>query len=247
MTFNDHFSDHADRYGVYRPSYPPDLFKYLASNVPRRDLVWDCGTGNGQAAHGLAAHFRRVVATDASAAQIAQARPHDRIEYFVAHAEQSPLPDCSVDLVTVAQALHWLDLDRFYPEVRRVARPGSVLACWCYELSTVDEQVDAVINRYYKEIVGPYWPPERELVESGYRTLPFPFEELTAPSFRMVASWDLHHLMGYLGTWSATARYRADRGQDPLNEVRQALADAWGHPDRVREVTWPLRLRIGRV
>jgi ubiquinone/menaquinone biosynthesis C-methylase UbiE len=247
MTFKDHFSGHADRYRAYRPTYPSDLFDYLASLVAGRDLAWDCATGNGQAALGLTPHFRRVVATDASDAQLSQARPHDRIDYLVCPAERTPLPGASVDLVTVAQAFHWLELPQFYDEVRRVCRPGAVLACWCYQLNEVDPQVDAVVRRYYGEVVGPYRPPERLLVEAGYRTLTFPFEELTPPSFRMTLRWDLRRVMGYLGTWSSSQRYRADRGRDPLDEVREALADAWGDEERERSVSWPLHMRIGRV
>jgi SAM-dependent methyltransferase len=219
MTFKDHFSGHADGYEAFRPTCPPDLFDDLASLAPSHDLAWDCATGNGQAAYGLTPHFRAVIATDASAGQVAQARPHERVRYLVSPAERSPLADRSVDLVTAAQALHWIDLPCFYDEVRRVCRPGAVLACWCDQLHAIDPQVDGVVCRYYAETVGPYWPPERLLVEAGYRTLPFPFEELDPASFRMSLRWDLARLMGYLGTWSSSQRYQADRGRDPLARI----------------------------
>ncbi len=198
MRFKDHFSGHADRYAAHRPSYPPELFKWLAQLVPSRRDAWDCGAGNGQAAHGLAEHFARVLATDASATQIGQASRHDRILFAVAPAERAPLADGSVDLIVVAQALHWFDHGPFFNEVQRVGRPHAIVACWCYALQTIDPAIDAVVRHYYDEVVGPYWPPERRLVEGGYRSLPFPFEELPSPTFAMRRRWDLDDVLGYL-------------------------------------------------
>src|SRR5215831_1555408 len=143
--FKDHFSAHATDYRAFRPSYPAELFTFLASAAPARDLAWDCGTGNGQAAVALAEHFARVFATDASAEQVKNAEPHPRVEYAVAPAEKCPLPDHTADLVTVAQALHWFDFDRFYAEVRRVARPGGLLAVTCYYEPSVGPGVDPVL------------------------------------------------------------------------------------------------------
>lgn len=247
MSFKDHFSGHADRYEAYRPSYPDAMGEYLAAVAPGRDLAWDCATGNGQAAASLARHFRAVVATDSSAKQLAQARRHESIAYAVAHAERAPLPAGSIDLVTVAQALHWFDLSRFYAEVRRVCRPGGLCAAWCYGLHAIDPRVDAVVHRLYGEILGEFWPPERHLVEQQYRTLPFPFAALEAPRFEMGARWDLARLLGYLNTWSSAQRYRARHGSDPLDLVRRDLEAAWGDPARERDVVWPLTLRLGRV
>jgi SAM-dependent methyltransferase len=247
MTFKDHFSGHADRNGAFRPTYPAGLFEYLASLCPSHDLAWDCATGNGQAALALTPHFRSVVATDASERQIAQARPHHKITYSVAPAERTPLPDASVDLVTVAQALHWLDLPSFYAEVRRVSVPGGVIAVWCYQLHTIGPEVDAVVHRLYTEILGDYWPPERRLVEEGYRTLPFPFAEVAPPPFEMVQAWDLPRLLSYLGTWSSSQRYRAQVGTDPIDLIRADMEAAWGGPSQVREVVWPLHLRVGII
>jgi len=242
---SDHFSAVADGYARYRPGYPPALFDWLASLPARRRLAWDCATGSGQAAGGLAAHFRRVVATDSSASQIAQAAPHPGVEYRVAPAEASGLPDAGVDLVTVAQALHWLDLPAFYAEARRALAPGGTIAAWCYNLLDVEPRVNAVIGRYYSRVVGEYWPPERRLLEAGYRTLPFPFLELEPPPFEMSAGWTLDHLLGYLGTWSATQRYRRVRGADPVALVAGDLRAAWGDPEEARRVRWPLYLRVG--
>jgi len=243
----DHFSGHADRYEAFRPTYPDALFAYLAALYPFHDLAWDCATGNGQAAAPLAAYFRAVIATDASQKQIDQAHPRENVRYIVAPADEVPIRDASVDLVTVAQALHWLDLPGFYAEVRRVIRLRGMIAVWCYQLQTIAPKIDAIIHRLYADIVGADWPPERRLVEEGYRTLAFPFEEVDSPPFQMVHSWNLDHLLGYLGSWSSVQRYRARTGIDPLDVIRAELEAAWGDPGQTRDVTWPLHLRVGRV
>jgi SAM-dependent methyltransferase len=249
MSFKDkdHFSGHADRYEEYRPTYPDALFAYLASLCSRHDLAWDCATGNGQAATALAAYFRNVVASDASQKQIDQAYACERVQYVVAPADASSLTDSSVDLVTVAQALHWFQLPRFYAEVARVARPDGVVAVWCYQLHVITPEIDAIVRHLYADIVGADWPPERRLVEEGYTTLDFPFAAVAAPPFHMTHSWDLDHLLGYLDSWSASQRYRIRVGHDPLDLINEDLAAAWGDPHENRTVTWPLHVRVGRV
>jgi ubiquinone/menaquinone biosynthesis C-methylase UbiE len=245
--FQDHFSGVADRYADFRPRYPAELFDYLVTLGPGHSKVWDCACGNGQATVDLAARFKKVFATDASQEQIAAATPHPAIEYRVAPAEQSGLPDDSVALVTVAQALHWFDFDRFYAEAKRVLRVNGVLAVWAYGINTVEgESVDRLVRQYYSTIVGPYWPPERTLVEDGYRTIPFPFDEITPPAFRMEASWTLDQLLGYFSTWSATSRYIKANGHNPLEPLGAELERAWGDPGSSRSVVWPLTLRVGR-
>ena len=243
----DHFSGHADRYEASRPTYPDALFGYLSSLCPHRQFAWDCATGNGQAAVVLARYFSTIIATDASQKQIDHARPHEKVQYRVAPADASTLANASVDLVTVAQALHWFDLPRFYTEVRRVARPDGLIAVWCYQLHTVTDEVDAIVERYYADVVGADWPPERRLVEEGYRTLAFPFDEIAPPPFQMVHRWDLRQVLGYVESWSATQRYRKRTGADPLDLIRGELATAWGDPEKTQDVTWPLNLRVGRV
>jgi ubiquinone/menaquinone biosynthesis C-methylase UbiE len=249
MSFKDkdHFSGHADCYEAFRPTYPTSLFEYLGSLCSSHDVVWDCATGNGQAARPLADCFRAVIATGASQKQIDQAHSRANIRYFVAPAEKVPIEDGSVDLVTVAQALHWLDLRGFYAEVKRVVRPPGVIAVWCYQLHTVAPEIDSIIDRLYTDIVGADWPPERRLVEDGYRTLAFPFEEITPPPFQMVHSWRLNHLLGYLCSWSSVQRYRARTQLDALELIRADLEAAWGDPDGARDVTWPLLVRVGLV
>jgi len=244
VSFKNHFSRQAADYAKFRPRYPRELFDYLGSIAPNRQLVWDCGTGNGQAAIGLASVFDRVIATDASEKQIANARPHQRIEYHVAPAENSGLRSGTVDLVMVAQALHWFDLDRFYAEARRVLKPDGVLAASAYNLLQIEPAIDGVVNRYYYEVVGPFWPPERQLVEQ-FADLPFPFPEIHPPKFEMTALWNFDHLLGYLRTWSSTQRFIAARGSDPLTQTTDDLRNAWADPEQTRNVTWPLVLRIG--
>ena len=180
MSFKDHFSKQAADYAKFRPRYPRELFEYLGNIAPSRQLAWDCGTGNGQASVGLATAFDRVIATDASEKQIANAQPHERVEYRAAPAESSGIASETVDLIMVAQVLHWFDLDRFYDEVRRVLKKNSVLAASAYNLLHIEPAIDEVINRYYYEVVGPYWLPERKLVEN-FAELPFPFHELDLP------------------------------------------------------------------
>ena len=190
MTFKDHFSKQAADYAKFRPRYPRELFEYLGSVAPSRALAWDCATGNGQAAVELAKVFDRVIATDASEKQIANAEPHERVEYRMASAEESGLESGTIDLIMVAQALHWFDLGSFYAEVRRVLKNNGVFAASAYNLLHVEPAIDEVVNRYYYEVVGPFWPPERKLVEQ-FADLPFPFHKVDAPKFEMTAQWDL--------------------------------------------------------
>ena len=247
MAFKDHFSRDSVAYAAFRPRYPDALFDWLAGAAPERHLAWDCATGSGQAALGLAERFERVIATDASGEQIGAAVPHPRVEYRIARAEASGLEAGTVDLVTIAQALHWLDLANFYDEVRRVARPAGLLAAWTYGNSHVLPEVDEVVDRFYRDTVGPYWPPERVHVERRYADLPFPFARLAAPEFSIEADLTLDAYVGYLGTWSATRRYIEAGMGDPLPEVRAEMARAWGDPTEPRRVTWPLALLAGRV
>jgi SAM-dependent methyltransferase len=246
--YADHFSKVAADYAARRPRYPPELFRYLASLTPARDLAWDCAAGTGQATIPLADWFERVVATDVSSAMVAQADPHPKVEYRVAAAERSGLPNQAVNLVTVAQALHWLRLDAFYPEVGRVLAPGGIVAVWTYGIIHVDgEPADAIVSRFYRDVVGPFWPAERRHVESGYRTLPFPFAELMPPAFAMQVQWTLAELLGYIGTWSATARYRVALGHDPIERLASELGSHWGEPMVRRTISWPLSLRVGKT
>lgn len=245
--FKDHFSPVADAYRAFRPRYPRALFRWLAEVAPARGDAVDCGCGNGQAALGLAEEFERVHAVDPGAEQIRNALPHPRVTYAVAPAEDTGLPPASVDLALAAQSLHWFDQARFHAELRRIARPGAVFAAVSYGLTRVDPEVDAVVDRLYHGLLAGDWPPERVHVESGYRTLPFPFPELAAPALEVEERWPLETFVGYLGTWSAVSAHRRRTGADPLAGIRPALAHAWGTPERPLRITWPLAIRAGRI
>lgn len=245
MTFRDHFSGAARGYARFRPSYPPVLFAWLARQGIPLDRVWDCGTGSGQAAVGIAAHASIVLASDASVAQLATGAPHPRVRYLACQAECSPFASRSIALVTVAQALHWFDAQAFFDEVRRVVRPGGRIAVWSYGHARLDQNVLDEVMRRFEERIAPHWPPERAHVDAGYRTIPFPFRELDPPPLALEHEWTLEELIGYVGTWSAVLRYRQSSGVDPVPDLRVALASAWGTPDGRRLVRWPLVLRVG--
>jgi SAM-dependent methyltransferase len=247
VAFKDHFSSIAAQYAEFRPLYPDELFEYLASLVVTRKLAWDCACGNGQATLPLAARFEHVVGTDASAAQIAAAAPHPRTEYRVAPAEQCGIAAACVDLITVAQALHWFEVERFYAEADRVLKPGGALAVWTYGgMRMPDEALDELLLQFNREVVGPYWPPERRLVDEGYRTLPFPYPQLEPPDFHMEQQWPLPRLLGYVRSWSATRRFAAHHGTDPVVDLARQLQAAWGDAEEGRRIIWPLSLRVGR-
>jgi len=246
-TFHDHFSSFAGRYADFRPNYPAALFDYLAALVARTSLVWDCAAGNGQATVDLARRFDRVIATDASAEQIAAATPDEKIEYRVALAEQSGLPDESVGLITVAQAVHWFKLENFWKEANRVLAENGVIAVWTYGINEVEgDAVNELVQDFYSNTVGPYWPPERRLVEEGYRTISFPFERIDPPELRMETQWTLPQLIGYFSSWSATNRFIKATGRNPLEPLFESLSRVWGDVNKARLVTWPLAMLVGR-
>lgn len=244
--FKDHFSTKSDHYQRYRPGYPAQLFEYLAGISPSRSRAWDCATGTGQAARQLAVYFEHVIATDASEQQIAQSNRDERIEYRVLPAEQPDFSADSIDLITVAQALHWFDQTRFYRAARHVLKPDGILAVWSYNLLSIRPEIDFILNHFYHDIVGDYWPPERKLIEQGYPPQPAIFTRVNAPEFAMQAEWPLADLIGYLGTWSASRYYQAEKNIDPVNVIRDELNQAWGDAQVSRLVNWPLSLHIGK-
>jgi SAM-dependent methyltransferase len=246
-TFIDHFSDRSEVYRRVRPTYPPELMATLSALAPSRRLAWDSGTGSGQAASGLADHFEAVFATDASPQQIANAVPHERITYAVEAAEAVSLADASVDLVLAAQAMHWYDLDLFYRQVERVLRPGGILAAIGYAWLYVDAGIDAAIERALLGPIRPYWAPNNALLWDGYRSIPFPGEEIRIGQPAIHLDWSLEELMDYVLTWSAARAFEADRGDEPLRRARTSIAEAWGDPEQRRHVVMPMQLRVARI
>lgn len=247
MSFKDHFSTAAGTYASARPTYPPELFRWIAEHAPGRGLVWDCATGSGQAARDLARHFDRVVATDASADQIARAPAVPGVEYRVATAEHSGLPAHCAQAITVAAGLHWFDFDAFFAEARRVAVPGGLVVAWAYSGIQAGDAVNAAIREFQARYVGPYWPPERRYVDEGYATVPFPLREVAPPRLEIRRDYTMDELVGYLASWSATSRYREATGTDPLPALRELLAAAWADPTARRAVRWELYVRAGYV
>lgn len=246
MTFRDHFSRQANLYSIYRPSYPPELFDYLAALPPARRRAWDCATGSGQAAVALSAYFDEIIATDASPQQIAHAAQAENVRYEVTPASMSGIDEQTVDLVTVAQALHWFDVDAFYGEAKRVLRSDGAIAVWGYGDPVMDDpRIDQVVRDFNRGTIERYWTGNRNLLLHGYRTLPFPFREIKPPEFRLEKRWTLDELIGYFRTWSATNRFIADRGHDPVPDVRSDLTEFWGPAETKRLVLWPLFLRVG--
>ena len=244
--FRDLFSRDSASYAKFRPRYPAALFAWLATLPAERGTAWDCATGSGQAARLLTPHFRRVVGTDASVAQLRAAERRDGLGYVACLGEQTALAPQSVDLVTVAQALHWLERTRFYSEVERVIAPGGALAVVAYARLHADRDLEVAVHRFQDQTVGPYWTPERKLVEEGIAGISIPIEEVSPPAFSIEADLTLTELLGYIGTWSAVGRYRKKVGQDPMPILEQELGPLWGNPSIPRHIEWPLVVRAGR-
>lgn len=246
-SFKDYFSSRSANYAAYRPGYPTILVEALARISPGHARALDCGCGTGQLSVRLAERFDEVIAIDASAAQIASAQPRARVVYRTALAQDSGLADASVDLITVAQAAHWLDLEPFYAEVRRIARPKAAIALITYGVLHLEGPVDDIVQHFYGETIHRYWPPERRHVEEGYRKLPFPFEPIAVPPMAIELSWRLDEFLGYVYTWSAVKAAEKALGMNPADALADTLRDAWGDPERRRRITWPLSVRAGSV
>ena len=247
MAREDLFGDRARDYARHRPTYPEELFDHLERLVAARELAWDCGAGSGQSSRSLARRFGRVVATDSSLRQLTQAAPMPGIDFVAAAAEAAPLREDCADLILVSAAMHWFDVPAFYVEVRRVARPGAILAVWSYFQSRIDPAIDAILTRFADDVVGPFWKESFRLNRSAYRDLDFPFERLPWPDVEAHARMGLPDLFTYMRTWSASQAWERERGTDPVDVVREELARAWGDRTVERDVRWPLHGAIGRV
>jgi ubiquinone/menaquinone biosynthesis C-methylase UbiE len=248
MSYISHFGENPEKYREFRPNYPIALYDYLASLTIKHELAWDCGTGNGQAAVALADYYKKVIATDVSQEQLSAAIKKENVVYECCPCDQSILANHSSDLITIAQALHWFPFESFYTEVRRVAKPGSMIAAWCYSLGKINENIDQVVERLYTEILGDdYWPPERRYIDNAYQTIPFPFEKIVTPKFTMTKSYNFTEFMGYLNTWSAVKEYNKRHQQNPLDLIFFDLKHAWVDVQCQRTMEWPIHLLIGKI
>jgi SAM-dependent methyltransferase len=246
VTFKDYFSVQASDYAKHRPTYPGELFDFVIDLAKQKNWAWDCATGNGQAALGLVRDFQKVTATDATEKQINEAFKHPRIDYAVAPASDSGLPGESIDLITVAQALHWFDNDDFFNEARRVLKPGGALAAWAYGHFKTDESVGGMLDFFATQTLRDYWPPENRFVFDSYKSLYFPLHETPAPEFQIRIAWNLDALCGYLKSWSATQNFVVSQKRNPVDDLRRELSSKWGAPEEKKFFSWRIAMRAGR-
>jgi SAM-dependent methyltransferase len=248
MTFKDHFSKQASDYAQHRPDYPDLLIEAIVRMVPEpRARAVDVACGSGQATVMLADHFEQVIGVDPSRSQLSNAPVRSNVAYLVGAAEALPFEDRSVDLLTVGQGLHWFDLLPFWREAGRVIRPGGIFAAWTYWLPSINIQIDALLMRYFHDVVGPYWPPERKDVDNGYADIAIPFADVHRGVLKepMTATWEVDRFLGFLSSWSGSQRYRDETGKEPLDEIAPPLKNAWGSIPR--PVAWPITLITARV
>lgn len=242
----DLFSAQSALYQQARPIYPVELIKQLLPYVPAQQCAWDCGAGSGQLTQLLAPHFQQVMATDISAKQLAQAPILENVQYSVQSAEQTDFPAQHFDLISVAQAIHWFDFEKFYAEVRCTLKPAGLLAVIGYGLIRTDQQrINQFIDELYREILKGYWDAERHYIDEGYRTIPFPFQEYPAPELNMHFEWSVVQLIAYLNTWSAVQHFQRRHQQNPVDLLLNQLQD---HDLQKKiQVHFPILLRLGHL
>lgn len=239
------FSSRSTDYARFRPTYPEALFNWLASQCATTDTALDLAAGNGQASIPLTRHFHRVLACDASAEQLAAGDTWLNVQRFVADAEHLPLRSGQLDLLVVAQAMHWFATPTFFNQARRALKPNGLFCAWCYSLLEISAAVDAIIHRLYYETLAGYWPAGRSSVDAGYRDIQPPFPRIEPPPFALEAHWDLRELMGYLRTWSAVKQLHQRHGRDPVTSIEPQLTSAWGQAGQRRLIRWPLHFLTG--
>lgn len=242
----DRFSQQSDIYKEFRPVYPPQMYTYMLSLCSNKDCAWDCGTGNAQVASVLAQHFTKVEATDISENQLQQAPTLQNVNYSLQRAESTNFPTNNFDLITVAQALHWFDFLPFYAEVKRVLKPGGVLAVWGYSLLQIEEKIDVLIQDFYKNTIGSYWDIERKHIDAAYETIPFPMEEVIVNNgFYIEEKWSRVQLEGYLNSWSSVQNYKLQHdGQNPVDKLMLEIEKVW-QTDESKLVKFPIFLKTG--
>jgi hypothetical protein len=231
--FIDNFSCHSKEYSFSRPTYPDLLFEFLSSITPQKNLAWDCATGNGQSAIGLCKYFKKVIASDASKNQIQHGFQRENIDYKI---------------FPVAQALHWFDFEKFYSNVR-VGKKDGIIAVWSYDMHKINPQIDNISSRLDVDgdILGNYWAKETKHVKEKYKTIPFPFKEISVPAFKTTLYWNLLQLWNYMQTWSSVKKYYSENNQDPLDLIKSELKSLWGDEHNKKEVTWNINIRVGFI
>lgn len=242
----DLFSNQASLYAQHRPDYPATLFDFILQSVPHKNTAWDCATGNGQSAMALAKHFKTVIATDTSSKQLSNAARANNIQYSQQPAEHTSIESNSIDLITVAQAIHWFNTEQFYTEAIRVANNDAMIAVWCYSLLRIKEPIDGLISNYHFHTLADYWDAERKYVDDGYKNIPFPFKKIETPTFAIERYWTLDELEGYLYTWSAFNKYMAANTDNPVKELIKSIAPHWGASAR-QKVSFPIHLLFGKI
>ena len=247
VNFKDNFSKQSAIYAKYRPSYPVELYAFLSSLTAGHNTAWDCGTGNGQAAVGLADFYEQVIATDPSEEQIANCFPHAKVKYVTEQAENFAGEMHSTDIITIANALHWFDMEAFYSVVNRVLKKDGIIAAWAYGMPNISPEIDALVKELHDHTLNDFWVAENRLVENGYRDIPFPFVEIPAPSFISQKEFDLHEFVVYLHTWSATQKFITKYNLDPIEKVKSELRQFWGDEDLKRKIRWKLIIKVGRI
>ena len=247
QSFQDYFSKQAAVYSKFRPSYPSELFEFLKGLTNEHQLAWDCGTGNGQSAIELAKIYEQVFATDPSSEQIKNAFPHHSIVYKVEAAETPHfINDHSVDLITVAQAVHWFDLDKFYTQAKRVLKLSGVIAIWAYNLPIIEPKIDSIIQDFHDNVVGEFWLPENKLIDSEYSTISFPFCEINTPEFFIRKQTTLYDTIGHIRSWSATQKFIDKHRFSPIDAVTTRIKEHWEDPYQQKETSWKLILKVGK-
>ena len=241
----DNFSRQSDVYAKYRPGYPVELFDFIVEQVKNRESAWDCATGNGQSAKQLSRYFKKVFATDISQNQIDNAVQAENIVYSIQPAEETAFPENSFDLVTVSQALHWLQFEKFYKEVKRVGRPGSWIAVWMYGLLKISPAIDRLIEEHHFGTLALYWDYERKYVDEHYTTISFPFEEIDCPRFSIQLEWTMAELEGYLLTWSALQKFISANRFNPVEELMNKIEPLWSN--KTMRIIFPLYMRMGKI
>lgn len=242
----DNFSNVAINYSKFRPGYPKELLDFILHHCENKNCAWDCGTGNGQVAKELSKYFNKVIASDISQQQLNQAYQASNIEYRLESGENCSIDDQSLDLITVAQAIHWFDFNGFYTHVNRVLKPGGIIAVWAYNNPVLEGILNDSLLEIYEDTLGAYWDPERQYITDGYETIPFPFEEIGCPPFSICYNWTREHFTGYISTWSALKHYVEKNKTDLMPWIVEKFKKDW--PDQtMKPIYFPCHLRIGKM